>query len=215
MTSRRISDGFSAPQSRKPSAPSDAVTTSKPSCFSVYCSRRWTFGSSSTTRILAAIVRSLSSVWDSLARGDQAGASIAAGLAGPTRWDGRNPPVRSASACLLRGRTSVAHAPLDEARERLHEPGEFGGDDELRGRAGTQCLEGLEVLERHRLLVDPGGRLEDPGQRLAEALGPQDGRLAVAFGLQDLGLLLALGDIDRRLASSLGFSDHCAPRPLG
>src|SRR5436190_8380220 len=55
ITSSRIRSGDSAPHSRDPSAPSPATTTSYPSCFSVYWSRRWTFGSSSTTRIFAGI----------------------------------------------------------------------------------------------------------------------------------------------------------------
>ena len=119
----------------------------------------------------------------------------------------------------LRSRTgwpagSATHR-LDVVEERLQPAGELERDDELRGRAGTERLQRLEVLQRHRLLVDPRRRVEDPRQRLAEALGPQDGRLALALGLEDLGLLLALGDVDRRLAGALRLGDDRAPGPLG
>ena len=60
----------------------------------------------------------------------------------------------------------------------------------------AERLERLEVLERHRLLVDVAGGAEDALQRLAEALGLEDRRLALALGAQDRGLLLALGDVD-------------------
>src|SRR3954465_4915733 len=61
---------------------------------------------------------------------------------------------------------AVAHPALDEAGERLHESSELGWNHELGGRARAECLEGVEVLESHRLLVDPGRRLEDARQRL-------------------------------------------------
>src|SRR5205823_12190815 len=107
-----------------------------------------------------------------------------------------------------------AHPPLDEARDRLEEPGEFGRDDELRGRAVAEGLERLEVLERHRLLVDRGRRPIDPGERLTEALGPEDRRLPLALGLEDLRLLLAFGDVDRSLTGALRFGDDRAPGAL-
>ena len=61
----------------------------------------------------------------------------------------------------------------------------------------AQLLEGLEVLEGHRPVVDVLGGREDALEGLAEALRLQDGRLAVALGAQDGRLLLALGDVDR------------------
>ena len=79
----------------------------------------------------------------------------------------------------------------------------------------TERLERLEVLERHRLLVDLGGRRVDPLERQGEALGAQDRGLAVALGAQDLGLLGALGDVDRRLSAALRLGDHGASRPFG
>jgi hypothetical protein len=77
------------------------------------------------------------------------------------------------------------------------ELGELRWNDELRRRARTQRLERLEVLQRHRLLVDSRRGVEDPGQGLAEALRPEDRRLALTLGLEDLRLLLALGVVDR------------------
>ena len=108
-----------------------------------------------------------------------------------------------------------AHPPPHVRADPLGEARELGRDQELRRRAGAQGLEGLEVLQRHRLLVDPLRGPVDPLQRHAEALGPQDRRLALALGLEDLGLLLALGHVDRRLPGALGLGDHRAPGPLG
>ena len=103
----------------------------------------------------------------------------------------------------------------------LHGPGgraqhlrELERDDELGGRAGTELLEGLEVLQSHRLLVDRASRVEDALERLAEALGVEDLRLTLAFGAQDGRLLLALGDVDVGLPRALRLGDHGAPRPL-
>ena len=73
--------------------------------------------------------------------------------------------------------------------------------------AGGEGLERLEVLERHRLVVDPLRRAEDRLQRVAEALGAQDLRLALALGAEDVALLVALGDVDRGLARALRLGD--------
>src|SRR3954451_5567589 len=173
MTSRRMRDGFSAPHSRKPSAPSEAVTTSYPSCLRVYWRSRWTFGSSSTTRILAAISGCGASLWGA-ARGDGWGRAEDRRT---TLCSERSPNVRSdppPNGSPRRGGASVgAHSAAQVAGDRLEETGELGRDDELRRRTGAERLEGLQVLERHRLLVDPGRRPEDPRQGLAEALGAE------------------------------------------
>src|SRR4051812_16472089 len=166
MTSRRMSDGFSAPHSRKPSAPSEAVTTSYPSCLRVYWSSRWTFGSSSTTRILAAIRACRASLWGA-ARGDVGGRAEYRRTTPCSEWAPNVPSAPPPNGSSALRRTSVAaHSAADEARERLDEPRELGRDDELRRRAVAEGLEGVEVLERHRLLVDAGRRPEDPRQRL-------------------------------------------------
>jgi hypothetical protein len=133
--------------------------------------------------------------------------------AGRTRRAPARGFVRQAGAASRPG--TPAHAALEVAREGLDEPGELGRDDELRGRAGAERLEGLEVLEGHRLLVDALGGREDLLERLGEALGPEDGGLPIALGLEDLGLLGALGDVDGRLPGALGLGDDGAPRPLG
>src|SRR3954462_7256186 len=161
MTSRRMSDGFSAPHSRKPSAPSEAVTTSYPSCLRVYCSSRWTFGSSSTTRILAAISGCGASLWGA-ARGNGGGR---AEYRRTTLCSERSPNVRSdppPNGSPRRGGASFgAHSAADVARDRLEETGELGRDDELRRWARAERLERLQVLQRHRLLVDARSRPED------------------------------------------------------
>ena len=118
------------------------------------------------------------------------------------------PPPRPAPAS--RARPSDTYPPTCSAKPR-----ELGRDDVLRRRAGADLLERLEVLERHRLLVDLRRGREDPLQRLAEALGAEDRGLPLALGLEDLGLLLALGDVDRGLPGALGLGDHGASGPLG
>src|SRR3954469_22801777 len=164
MTSRRMSDGFSALHSRKPSAQSEDVSTSYPSWLRLYWKSCWTFGSSSTTRILAAISGCGASLWGA-ARGDGGGR---AEYRRTTPRSERSPNVRFGpppNGSPRRGGASVgAHSAAQVAGDRLEETGELGRDDELRRRTGAERLEGLQVLERHRLLVDPGCGAEDPGQ---------------------------------------------------
>src|SRR4029077_16866219 len=97
----------------------------------------------------------------------------------------RTAPGPTARGPATRGRAArqVRHPALDVPAGRFEQPVELGGDHELRRRPGPDRLERLEVLEGHRLLVDPGRGAVDPGQRLAEAFGPEDRRLAIALGL--------------------------------
>src|SRR5918994_2618884 len=45
--------------------------------------------------------------------------------------------------------------------QSVQQPRELEREEELRGWACSERLQGVEVLERHRLLVDVAGRFED------------------------------------------------------
>src|SRR6478672_8228767 len=75
---------------------------------------------------------------------------------------------------------------LDGLRERGHQAAQLHGDDPLRGRAGAEHLERLEVLQAHRLVVDLLGLFVDLRDGQREPLGPQDRGLPLALGLQDV-----------------------------
>ena len=69
-------------------------------------------------------------------------------------------------------------------------------------------LQSLEVLQRHRLLVDGLGDAVDPLERLGEALSPQQLGFAITFSAQDVGLLVALGPQDGSLLLAVGDVDR-------
>src|SRR3989304_9115228 len=60
---------------------------------------------------------------------------------------------------------------LDQRPEQLRE---LHREDELRRRARTQRLQGLQVLQRHRLAVDRLGDLENRVERQREPFGAQN-----------------------------------------
>src|SRR3989441_2483145 len=108
---------------------------------------------------------------------------------------------------LLRGFLHVVLEGTEKVRE-LHR------EDVLRRRARTQRLQGVEVLESHRLRIDRLCRPEDLAQRLGVPLSPENGGLLVPLGPQDRRLLVTLRDKNRRLPLPVGFKDHRSPRPL-
>src|SRR2546422_4892113 len=103
---------------------------------------------------------------------------------------------------------------LDIVLEGTEKVRELHREDVLRRRARTQRLQGVEVLESHRLRIDRLCRPEDLAQRLGVPLSPEYGGLLVPLGPQDRRLLVTLRDKNRRLPLPVGFQDHRSPRPL-
>src|ERR1035437_7727848 len=86
---------------------------------------------------------------------------------------------------------TALHTPLNHRAHGAHELREFEWDHELRCGPGAERLESVQVLERHGLLVDAVGRLENRLESLTEALSPENGSRAIALGAQDGRLLVA------------------------
>src|SRR6267143_347950 len=109
-------------------------------------------------------------------------------------------------------------APLDGRQhvpERSDEFRELERQDELRRGTGPEALEGVEVLEHERLLVDPLRGSEDRREGLCVPFRVQDRGLSRAFRPQDRGLLIAFRDGDRRGLPPVGFDDDGSPAPFG
>ena len=72
----------------------------------------------------------------------------------------------------------------------------------------TDLLQGVEVLEQQRVLVEPGRHLQDGLEAARIPLGLQELGLPLAFGGEDRGLLLAFGPRDRCLPLTFSGDDR-------
>src|SRR3989441_10371199 len=103
----------------------------------------------------------------------------------------------------------------EHAPERPDELGEFERQDEFRGGAVPERLEGVQILEHERFLVHTLRGSEDRRAALRVAFGVQDRGLSPAFRTEDRGLLVALCHGDRCGLPPVGFDDDGTPAPLG
>src|SRR5213594_621660 len=103
----------------------------------------------------------------------------------------------------------------DQDSERGGERRELRRDDEFRGGRRAELLEGVQVLEGHRVAAGDHRRLVDLRDGQREPFGAEDRGLASTFGLEDRRLLRAVGDENGRGLLAFGLGDHRASRALG
>src|SRR5205807_8362680 len=99
--------------------------------------------------------------------------------------------------------------------ERLEQFGELHREHVLRGWAGPEGFQGLQILEAHRIDVHGLGDLEDPAQGQRKPFGTEDRGLAVSLRLQDRRLLFPFGDGDGGLFHPVRLRDERSPAPFG
>src|SRR5438552_15096330 len=95
----------------------------------------------------------------------------------------------------------------DQDSERGGERRELRRDDELRGRRGPQLLQGVQILEGHRVAAGDHRRLVDLRDGQREPFGAEDRGLASTCGLKDRRLLRAVGDENGRGLLAFGLGD--------
>src|SRR3989454_8037018 len=101
----------------------------------------------------------------------------------------------------------------EHAPERPDELGEFERQDEFRGGAVPERLEGVQILEHERLLVHTLRGSEDRREGLRVSFRVQDRGLSPAFRTEDSGLLVPFRDGDCGGLSPLRLADRGPPPP--